>query len=232
MPSLKEARRLSLTFIFLLPTSMANLSNLAAHMLTKRARPCLALAWSAEKEPLPRTYRKWSAGIVEITTGTCYPFNVLGKIRPLDDLKVIVAKAKSEGRKVVFTNGCFDLLHRGHLHLLRGAKKLGDLLIVAINSDSSVRKIKGPRRPILQETERAELIAALEMVDYVTTFDDPDPYTVVKELKPNVLVKGGDWDINNIIGKEIVEEYGGKITVIPYLEGHSTTQIIERMRKS
>ena len=154
-----------------------------------------------------------------------------GKLIELNELKSIVAKAKTQGKKVVFTNGCFDLLHRGHLHLLREAKKLGDLLIVALNSDSSVKKIKGPHRPVLPELERAELIAALEMVDYVTSFDEPDPYNVVRELRPNVLVKGGDWAKDKIIGAEVVEEDGGKVTVIPYLEATSTTRIIERMRE-
>ncbi len=153
------------------------------------------------------------------------------KIRESDELRAIVAQAKTEGKKVVFTNGCFDLLHRGHLYLLREARKLGDILIVALNSDSSVKKIKGSSRPILSQTDRTELIAALEMVDYVTTFDEPDPYDIIKELKPNVLVKGGDWAKDKIVGREIVEEDGGKIAIIPYLEGYSTTQIIERMRK-
>ena len=154
-----------------------------------------------------------------------------GKIKGLKELKIIVSGAKAEGEKVVFTNGCFDLLHRGHLHLLREAKKLGDLLVVAINSDRSVEKVKGPERPILSETERAELIAALEMVDYVVLFDEPDPYDVIRELRPNVLVKGGDWPKDKIIGTEVVEGRGGKVVVVPYLEGHSTSEMIERIRK-
>ena len=116
----------------------------------------------------------------------------MGRITELLELKVLVTKARGEGKKVVLTNGCFDILHRGHLHLLKEAKKLGDLLLVAINSDSSVKNIKGPNRPILPETERAELVAALEVVDYVTVFPEPDPYEVIKELRPDVLVKGGD----------------------------------------
>ncbi|HEV8344699.1 MAG TPA: D-glycero-beta-D-manno-heptose 1-phosphate adenylyltransferase [Candidatus Binatia bacterium] len=154
------------------------------------------------------------------------------KIRKLRELKVIVEKARAEGKKVVFTNGCFDLLHRGHLHLLREAEKLGDLLVVALNSDISVKSIKDPSRPILPEDERAELISALEMVDYVTVFDESDPYNVIKELKPDVLAKGGDWSEDKIIGKDIVEKEGGKVVVVPYLEGHSTTQLIERMYKA
>lgn len=154
------------------------------------------------------------------------------KLRTLAELKPIVGEAKREEKKVVFTNGCFDLLHRGHLHLLREAKKLGDLLIVALNSDASVKKIKAPNRPILPEQERAELISALEMVDYVTLFDETDPYRLIEALKPNVLVKGGDWGKDKIVGSDVVEKAGGKVAVIPYLRGHSTTEIIERMRKS
>lgn len=153
------------------------------------------------------------------------------KIRELRELKAIVAKAKADGSKVVFTNGCFDLIHRGHLHLLREAKKLADLLIVALNSDSSVKAIKGSGRPILPQADRAELIAALEMVDYVILFGESDPYHLIQELKPDVLVKGGDWPKGTIVGADVVEGAGGKVAVIPYLEGHSTTRIIERMRR-
>ncbi len=154
-----------------------------------------------------------------------------GKIGKLHEIKNILAKAKKERKTVVFTNGCFDLLHRGHLHLLREAKKRGDILVVALNSDRSVKAIKGPDRPIFPDSERAELIAALEMVDYVTCFDEPDPYEVIRELKPDVLVKGGDWPKDSIVGADIVEGRGGKVAVVPHLEGHSTTEIIERMCK-
>ncbi len=155
----------------------------------------------------------------------------MGRITDLLELKVLVAKARGEGKKVVLTNGCFDILHRGHLHLLKEAKKLGDLLLVAINSDSSVKNIKGPNRPILPETERAELVAALELVDYVTVFPEPDPYEVIKELRPDVLVKGGDWDHDRVVGKDIVEGDGGKVTIIPLLPSYSTTTIVERIRR-
>jgi D-beta-D-heptose 7-phosphate kinase/D-beta-D-heptose 1-phosphate adenosyltransferase len=156
---------------------------------------------------------------------------VQDKIATIMELKAIVAAAKSQGKKVVFTNGCFDVLHRGHIHLLKEAKKLGDLLIVALNSDSSVKKIKGAHRPIFPQAERAELIAALEMVDYVTVFDEADPYNLIREIKPTVLAKGGDWSEDKIVGKEVVEQHGGKLAVIPYLKGYSTTDIIERMRR-
>ena len=131
---------------------------------------------------------------------------------------------------MVFTNGCFDLLHRGHVHTLRRAKAAGDVLIVAINSDRSVKSIKAPQRPILPETDRVELIAAMEMVDYVILFDEPDPYKLIAAIKPQVLAKGGDWSSEKIIGAEIVEAAGGRVEVIPYLEGFSTTKIIERIK--
>ena len=168
---------------------------------------------------------------MEFTPRTCYPSNVHGKIRKVDELKAIVAEQKSQGKKVVFTNGCFDILHAGHLHLLREAKRLGDILIVALNGDGSVKKIKGPQRPLLPQAERAELIASLEMVDYVTIFDETEPYNLIMELKPDVLAKGGDWPQDKIVGGEVVEKNGGRVAVIPYLKGHSTTDIIERMRR-
>ena len=153
-----------------------------------------------------------------------------GKLKSLKELQIIVSDARQAGQTVVFTNGCFDLLHRGHVHLLREAKAAGDILIVGINSDRSVQSIKGPARPILPETDRVELIAAMEMVDYVILFDEADPYNVISALKPQVLAKGGDWSADEMIGADVVEREGGQVVVIPYLEGFSTTKIIERMR--
>jgi rfaE bifunctional protein nucleotidyltransferase chain/domain len=155
---------------------------------------------------------------------------VSGKLKSLDELKTITAKARSEGKKTVFTNGCFDLLHRGHLQLLREAKACGDLLIVAINSDQSVSGLKGPHRPIVRQADRAELIAAMEMVDYVILFDETDPYLLIAAIKPDVLVKGGDWKPEDIVGSDIVTDNGGRVAVIPYLKGFSTTEIIERIQ--
>ncbi|HSE87955.1 MAG TPA: D-glycero-beta-D-manno-heptose 1-phosphate adenylyltransferase [Candidatus Binatia bacterium] len=152
------------------------------------------------------------------------------KVKGLDDLKAIIASARTNGKIVVFTNGCFDLLHRGHVHLLRSAKALGDLLIVAINSDQSVKSIKGPTRPVRSETDRLELIASMEMVNYVLLFDEPDPYNLISVLRPNILVKGGDWPAEEVIGGDIVQENGGKVVVIPYLKGFSTTEIIAKIR--
>lgn len=153
------------------------------------------------------------------------------KIKTVDEIAVIAAEAKKNGRSVVFTNGCFDLLHRGHVHILRQAKAAGDILIVGMNSDRSVKSIKGSARPILPETDRVELIAAMEMVDYVVLFDEPDPYQLIAAIKPNVLAKGADWSADKIVGSDIVERNGGRVAVIPYLKGFSTTEIIERIRK-
>jgi rfaE bifunctional protein nucleotidyltransferase chain/domain len=161
---------------------------------------------------------------------SCYPLVVSGKVKSLDELKSITVQARRNGKTVVFTNGCFDLLHRGHVHVLREAKALGDILVVAINSDGSVKAIKGPNRPVLPESDRAELVAAMEMVDYVALFDEPDPYKMIAAIRPNVLVKGGDWGPEEIVGADIVKQDGGKVAVIPYLKGFSTTEIIERIR--
>ena len=151
------------------------------------------------------------------------------KLKNLDELIALTAQARQNGKSVVFTNGCFDILHRGHVHLLRQAKAAGDLLIVALNSDRSVQEIKGDKRPVLPETDRIELIGAMEMVDYVIVFDEPDPYKLIAAIKPNVLAKGGDWSAEKIIGADVVEQAGGRVVVIPYLKGFSTSEIIERI---
>jgi len=155
---------------------------------------------------------------------------VSGKVKSLDELKHIAEQARRNGKTVVLTNGCFDLLHRGHVHVLREAKALGDILMVAINSDRSVKAIKGPHRPVLSEVDRAELIGAMEMVDYVVLFDESDPCNLIAAVKPDVLAKGGDWGPNGVVGADIVKRNGGKVAVIPYLKGFSTTEIIEKIR--
>jgi rfaE bifunctional protein nucleotidyltransferase chain/domain len=156
--------------------------------------------------------------------------SVTGKLKKFRELAAIASEARRAGKTVVFTNGCFDLLHRGHVHILREAKAKGDILIVGLNSDKSVRGIKGPKRPILAETDRIELIAAMEMVNYVVLFDEADPRKLIEAIKPDVLAKGGDWGPDGIVGADIVERTGGKVAVIPYLKGFSTTEIIERIR--
>jgi len=155
---------------------------------------------------------------------------VSDKLKTLDQLIKIAAQARRNGKSVVFTNGCFDLLHRGHVHVLRQAKAAGDLLIVAINSDQSVKAIKGPTRPVAAEMDRLELIAAMEMVDYVILFDEPDPSKLITAIKPNVLAKGGDWGAAGVVGADIVEREGGRVVLVPYLKGYSTSEIIERIR--
>ncbi len=148
-----------------------------------------------------------------------------------NEVKKIVDKLKKEGKKIVFTNGCFDILHLGHIRYLSEAKKLGDFLIVAINSDSSVRRIKGNKRPIIDEKARAEIIAALEFVDMVIIFSEDTPYNIIKRLKPDILVKGGDWKEDEIVGADIVKKSGGKVLTIPYITGYSTTSIVEKIKK-
>ncbi len=132
-------------------------------------------------------------------------------------------------RRVVFTNGCFDILHPGHVRYLQQARALGDALIVALNSDRSVQELKGPTRPILREEERAEVMAALGCVDFVTIFDAPTPREVIAALLPDVLVKGGDWGIESIVGREEVEAAGGRVLSLPFVDGSSTTDVIGRI---
>jgi len=140
-------------------------------------------------------------------------------------------RLRAVGKRVVFTNGVFDLLHVGHVRYLAQARALGDALVVAINSDRTVRELKGPNRPIFDQSERAEIIAAMRYVDYVTIFDDVSPRSLIAELLPDVLVKGGDYDLDQIHGREEVEAAGGKVISLPFVEGTSTTALIERMKK-
>ncbi len=151
------------------------------------------------------------------------------KIMALPDLQKKAAKIKEAGGKIIFTNGCFDILHVGHARYLAAAKSLGDYLIVALNSDHSVRQLKGNKRPIMPEVERAEILSALESVDYITIFNELDPLNVIKAIKPNSLVKGGDWAEDQIIGSDFVKANGGQVETIPYIEGSSTTNIVEKI---
>jgi D-glycero-beta-D-manno-heptose 1-phosphate adenylyltransferase len=142
-----------------------------------------------------------------------------------------VAELKRQGKTVVFTNGCFDLLHPGHTRYLTEARKLGDVLVVAVNSDRSIRALKGPARPIFPENERAEILAALTMVDYVTVFDDLTPLKLIARMLPQVLVKGGNWAPDQIVGREEVEAAGGKVVSIPFVPGFSTSSLVEAAAK-
>jgi rfaE bifunctional protein nucleotidyltransferase chain/domain len=151
------------------------------------------------------------------------------KIQAVSRLKKIAGTLKRQGKKIVFTNGCFDILHVGHIRYLTKARKMGDLLIVGLNTDRSVRMIKGDKRPIVSEKERAEVLAALEIVDYVVLFDEPDPLRLIAALKPDILVKGADWSKDEIVGREVVEKAGGKIARIPLVPGSSSTNVIEKI---
>ena len=153
----------------------------------------------------------------------------MNKIRSKAELKAVIDRLKREGKKVIFTNGCFDILHAGHTRYLSEARKLGDVLVLALNSDRSVRALKGEMRPIVPEAERAEVLAALSSVDYVTVFDEMTPLALIEFLRPDVIVKGGDWAEKDIVGADAVRTWGGQVAVMPELEGASTTNIIEKI---
>jgi D-beta-D-heptose 7-phosphate kinase/D-beta-D-heptose 1-phosphate adenosyltransferase len=155
-----------------------------------------------------------------------------GGILSLHQAILRFGREKRNGRRVVFTNGCFDLLHPGHLETLENARSLGDALVVGVNSDRSVRAVKGAGRPIVPEQERAEVLAALGCVDAVVIFDEPTPREIVAALLPDVLVKGGDWSSDRIVGREEVEGAGGRVVSIPVLAGHSTSAMVEKIRKT
>jgi len=139
--------------------------------------------------------------------------------------------AQAAGKRVVFTNGCFDLIHPGHVRYLRAARRLGDLLVVGLNSDESVRRLKGPTRPLVAQDDRAEVMAALEMVDHVTIFDQDTPYELIDFVQPDVLVKGGDWAPEQIVGADLVRARGGVVRSLPFADGYSTTRLVQRARK-
>jgi D-beta-D-heptose 7-phosphate kinase/D-beta-D-heptose 1-phosphate adenosyltransferase len=152
-------------------------------------------------------------------------------ILTLEETIVRFGREKRNGKKVVFTNGCFDLLHPGHIRSLETARALGDVLVVGINSDESVRTLKGEGRPVIPQQERAEILASLECVDAVLIFDELTPQNVVAKLVPDVLVKGGDWPGNQIVGREEVEAAGGKVVLVDVVDGYSTTEILKKIRE-
>jgi rfaE bifunctional protein nucleotidyltransferase chain/domain len=151
------------------------------------------------------------------------------KLFPAAALAKRLESLRREGKRIVFTNGCFDLLHPGHIHTLTQAKARGDVLVVAINSDASVKRLKGEQRPILNQEERAVTLSALSVIDYVTIFAEDTPLEVIRLLLPDVLVKGSDWGADAVVGREVVEANGGEVVLIPYQTGFSTTDIIERI---
>ncbi len=151
------------------------------------------------------------------------------KIYSLGALQQEVNMLKEQGKKIVFTNGCFDILHRGHVQLLQEARSLGDVLVVAVNSDSSVRALKGAARPVTPQQQRAEIMASLEHVDYVVIFNELDPLQVITALQPQVLVKGGDWAVDSVVGRDVVENAGGTVHTLPLRQGASTSAIIKKI---
>jgi D-beta-D-heptose 7-phosphate kinase/D-beta-D-heptose 1-phosphate adenosyltransferase len=153
------------------------------------------------------------------------------KVLPLDQLMSALSAERTKGKRIVFTNGCFDLMHIGHTRYLQAAKELGDVLVVGVNSDASVRSLdKASDRPIVPEAQRAEVMAALGCVDYVVIFNESDPLRLITSVQPDVLVKGGDWAIDRIVGRDIVEARGGVVTTIPLVPGFSTTGLLQRIR--
>lgn len=154
------------------------------------------------------------------------------KIKTIAETKELAEELKKQNKTIVTTNGVFDILHLGHIKYLQQAKKLGDILIVAINSDDSVKQIKGPERPINSQQSRAEVLAALSFVDYIVIFSETDPVKILSEIKPDIHIKGGDYNINQIIEKDIVEKNNGKIVLIPEIKGYSTTDLINKIIKN
>ena len=154
------------------------------------------------------------------------------KIKSCRAIKPLIAGLRKKGKKIVFTNGCFDLLHAGHIRYLRRAREAGDFLVVGLNTDSSVRRIKGPGRPILHGRERAELLTALEFVDAVVFFSEPTPIRLIKLIRPDVLVKGADWPVKQIVGGDLVKLFGGKVCRITLARGKSTSAIIKKIQRS
>jgi rfaE bifunctional protein nucleotidyltransferase chain/domain len=151
------------------------------------------------------------------------------KVKSLIELTKLRKKFECEGRTTVFTNGCFDVLHSGHIHLFRQAKECGDILIVAVNDDLSVRNLKGSARPVFPLEERLEVLGAVEIIDYLISFSQPTPRELIQALLPDVLVKGGDWKPDEVVGREEVEGAGGKVIIIPYLPGRSSSEILKKI---
>lgn len=159
------------------------------------------------------------------------PRGLKTKLKSLGIIKNEIKALQQQDKKIVFTNGCFDILHAGHVDIFQQARNLGDALVVAVNSDISIKKIKGEKRPVVPQAQRMQVLAALEAIDYVVIFDEENPFKIIKEIQPDILVKGGDWPVEAIVGREIVEKKGGKVISIPLMEGISTTNIIEEVKK-
>lgn len=155
----------------------------------------------------------------------------ISKLKNIRKISAITRRLKKEGKKLVFTNGCFDILHVGHVRYLTQAKALGDILVLGLNRDRSVKSLKGSGRPVTTESERAEVLSALEAVDYIVLFGEKTPERLIRSVRPNFLVKGGDWKKKDIVGSSFVESYGGKVMSLPFADGYSTTHLIEKIKK-
>jgi rfaE bifunctional protein nucleotidyltransferase chain/domain len=156
----------------------------------------------------------------------------MGKILKLNEAVAFRNALREAGKKVVFTNGCFDLIHIGHVRYLFSARNLGDALIVGLNSDSSTKRLKGENRPVYPENERAEILSSMEAVDAVVIFEKDTPIDIIAALLPDILVKGGDWNLENIVGRDVVERNGGKVMTVQYEKDHSTSLILEKAGKT
>ncbi|MFP5518591.1 MAG: D-glycero-beta-D-manno-heptose 1-phosphate adenylyltransferase [Bdellovibrionia bacterium] len=154
----------------------------------------------------------------------------MGQVLRQHQIEEFLAPLKSQAKKIVFTNGCFDLLHVGHVRYLQEARKLGDILVVGVNSDASVKRLKGPTRPIQTEEDRAEILAALECVSFTILFEEDTPYELIKKVMPDILVKGGDWKVDQIVGSDLVMQKGGQVFSLQFVDGKSTTKLIEKSR--
>jgi rfaE bifunctional protein nucleotidyltransferase chain/domain len=154
----------------------------------------------------------------------------LEKVVSRPEIVAIAAQARRDGRRIAFTNGCFDLLHVGHIRYLAAARDAADLLIVGVNDDASVRRLKGPARPLVPDAARAEVVAALAAVDYVTLFSEDTPYELIRAIEPDALVKGSDWAPDQVVGRDVVEARGGRVLLVPVVAGFSTTALVERLR--
>ena len=154
---------------------------------------------------------------------------IMDKILDRTTLKENLDMLRKEGKKIAFTNGCFDILHVGHVRYLKEARKTADVLVLALNSDSSVQTIKGPKRPLVPEKERAEVLAALECIDFITIFPEPTPLELICLLRPDVLIKGGDWAEEQVVGRKEIRQWGGRVEIIPEVAGKSTTNIVDKV---
>ncbi len=153
------------------------------------------------------------------------------KLKTWDEISNIIHKQKQDGKKIVFTNGCFDILHAGHIKYLQEAKELGDILIIGLNSDSSIKRLKGKERPINSQADRAVVLGGLSAVDYIVIFKEDTPFNLIKHIKPDILVKGGDWKVEEIVGSDIVLSYNGQVKSLSFIEQTSTSLIIKKIKE-